>query len=79
MKLYEVYSVDSGKSHRYTQREAERLFGKIEFKEIVSGYLPNLVAVEVQPLARVDEEYCEDCRCYHAPPTWPEPHHSDVR
>jgi hypothetical protein len=47
MKTYEVTSVDTGKTHVMTQKAAEQMFGKVEFKEIVAGYLPNVIAVQV--------------------------------
>lgn len=49
--MYEVTSVDTGRTKYMTQAQAEAFFGKVEFKEILDGYLPHIVAVEVDPVA----------------------------
>lgn len=50
-EMYEVTSTDTGKTARMTRREAEAYFGKIEFQEILAGYLPNFVAVKLDETA----------------------------
>jgi uncharacterized membrane protein (DUF373 family) len=47
MKKYEVTCCDTGKTVVLTLKEAVKKFGKNEFKEIVAGYLPHLIAVEL--------------------------------
>jgi hypothetical protein len=47
MKKYEVTSVDTGVTVVMTQSEAYKRFGRAEFKEILLGYLPHLIAVEI--------------------------------
>jgi len=47
MKKYEVTCCDTGKTIVLTHKEMVEKFGKVEFKEILKGYLPHLVAVEV--------------------------------
>ena len=47
MKKYEVTSVDTGVTVVMTRSEAHKLFGRVEFKEILAGYLPHLIAVEI--------------------------------
>ena len=44
---FEITSLDTGWTRIMTRAEAERLFGRDEFAEIVAGYLPNIVAVQV--------------------------------
>jgi len=46
-KLYDIYSVDTGKNVRLTESAAIRQFGRAEWKEIKAGYLPHLVVAEV--------------------------------
>jgi hypothetical protein len=46
MKKYKVTSVDTGVTVVMTRSEAHKLFGRVEFKEILAGYLPHLIAVE---------------------------------
>ncbi len=50
-EMYEITSTDTNKTARMTRREAERYFGKIEFQEILAGYLPNFVAVKLDETA----------------------------
>jgi len=47
MKKYEVTNVDTGVTVVMTQSEAHEMFGRAEFKEILAGYLPHLIAVEI--------------------------------
>lgn len=47
MKKYEITWIDSGKTVYWSKAKAEKHFGKAEFKEILEGYLPHIVAVEV--------------------------------
>jgi len=46
MKVYEITSVDTGRTVQITQREAYKLFGKAQFVEMLMGYLPNLIVVQ---------------------------------
>ncbi len=48
---YGITSTDSGKTKKMTLRQAEEYFGKEEFKEILAGYLPNIVAVKLEESA----------------------------
>ncbi|KKM14187.1 hypothetical protein LCGC14_1708660 [marine sediment metagenome] len=50
-EMYEITSTDTNKTARMTRQEAERYFGKIEFQEILAGYLPNFVAVKLDETA----------------------------
>jgi hypothetical protein len=49
MKLIEVTSTDTGYTKRVSRREFDEHFGVAEGKEILAGYLPNIVAVEIEP------------------------------
>lgn len=44
---YEITNTDTGKQLYATTLAAELAFGESEFKEMVMGYLPNLVVQEV--------------------------------
>ena len=44
---YEVTSVETGVTVVMTEKEAIKRFGKAEFKEILKGYLPHLIAVQL--------------------------------
>lgn len=45
--IIEVTSMDSGKTERMTRAEFDKRFGVEEGKEILAGYAPHIVAVEV--------------------------------
>ena len=47
MAVYEVTFTDTGYTETINFQEAVKKFGVIEFKEIIAGYLPNIVAVRV--------------------------------
>ncbi len=46
-KMIEVTSCDSGNTKRMTPSEFRKTYGTEESKEILKGYLPHLIAVEV--------------------------------
>jgi len=45
--MFEVTFIDSGKTEYLDYEECIEMFGEAEFKEIREGYLPHIVAVEV--------------------------------
>jgi hypothetical protein len=45
---YQVTSLDTGKTFIMTLKECHAAFGKNEFKEILQGYLPNLIVVKIK-------------------------------
>jgi|688.fasta_scaffold204851_4 hypothetical protein len=45
--MYEITSVDTGKTIVMTRSEAEQMFGKNEFKEMLAGSLPHLIVVKL--------------------------------
>ena len=45
--MYEVTFIDNGAMFRWNIYKCNRFFGKDEFKEILAGYLPNIVAVKI--------------------------------
>ena len=45
--MYEITSIDTGKTVRMTERECTEHFGKLEFDEIKQGYLPHLVCIQI--------------------------------
>jgi hypothetical protein len=47
MREFEITFIDSGKTVVWTLRKANKFFGAAEFQEILAGYLPNIVAVEL--------------------------------
>jgi len=51
-KRFEVYNVDTGRVFTYTIRDANKIFGAAEFKEMLGGYLPNWVVTELKPIER---------------------------
>ena len=59
MKSYEITSVDSGKTKIMTESEAQKAFGRKEWKEIKKGYLPNLIVCECDQ-SKSDETGKED-------------------
>jgi len=46
-RKFEITSVDSGKTVVWTLKKANEFFGREEFQEILKGYLPHIVAVEI--------------------------------
>ena len=46
-RMWEITSLDTGRTVRMTTREAHAEFGRDEFAEIAAGHLPHLVAVRV--------------------------------
>lgn len=48
MKKYEIYWVDTGKTKVLTKRQATKVFGKEEFKELLMFGTPHIVVVEVE-------------------------------
>ena len=46
-KKYEVTWLDTGLTKILTLSDCNKLFGKDEFTEIVLGYLPHIVAIEL--------------------------------
>jgi len=48
MKNYEVTWLDSGKTKILTLKECERIFGDVGFSEIVQGYAPHIVAIDLE-------------------------------
>ena len=44
---YEIYFCDSGKTVVWTCAKCEKEFGKAEFEEILAGYAPHIVAIEL--------------------------------
>jgi len=47
MTKYEIFYVDTGKTVYLTYKQCCDQFGEEEFKEILCGYAPHIVAVEV--------------------------------
>lgn len=45
--MYEVTFIDTGRTERWSLRKCEKVFGAAEFREILQGYLPHIVAVEL--------------------------------
>jgi hypothetical protein len=45
--MYEITFIDSGKTVRWSRAKCYKHFGKDEFKEILAGYMPHIVAVKV--------------------------------
>lgn len=48
MKKYEVTSVSTGETETVTKREGNKKYGRDEFKEMIQGYLPNYIVVEIE-------------------------------
>jgi len=46
-RLFEITSVDTGKSWKMTLAECEKQFGVQEFDEIRQGFLPHIVCIEL--------------------------------
>ena len=44
---YEITFIESGITEIWTHRKAIKYFGKLEFREIVAGYHPSIVAVKI--------------------------------
>ena len=49
---YEITFLESGVTEIWTRREAIKHFGKVEFKEILAGYSPTIVAVKIENTTR---------------------------
>jgi len=49
IKRYEVYNLDLDKAYVITLRQANKLFGKAEFNEMIQGYLPSVVVTPLRP------------------------------
>ncbi len=47
MRRFEITNTDTGETVRWTLREAKTFFGSKEWPEILAGYLPQYVAVEI--------------------------------
>jgi len=47
-KLFELTNTDNGKTTINTYKECVEMFGENEFNEILLGYSPNWVAVEIE-------------------------------
>ena len=45
--MYEVTFCDSAQTYRWTLAECQEHFGKDEFKEVLAGYAPHIVAVKL--------------------------------
>lgn len=45
--MYEVTSVDTGKTLTLTLEQCHEMFGEAEFEEILAGYLPHIIAVKI--------------------------------
>jgi len=43
---YEITNVDTGKTVKMSKGEAEKLWGKVGFREMVKGYFANFVVVK---------------------------------
>lgn len=46
-KQFEVTFIDNGVTKLMTYKQCVEVFGKAEFKEILLGYAPHIVAVQV--------------------------------
>lgn len=55
MKVFEVTSVDTGKTVYWTESRCRKHFGRDEWKEIKAGYAPHIVAVDVTEERDADE------------------------
>ena len=45
--MYEITFIDNGKTVQWTERQCHDYFGRDEFNEILQGYAPHIVAVEL--------------------------------
>ena len=45
--MWEITSMDTGKTVHWTTAKCNKFFGKEEFKEIAQGYAPHIVAVKI--------------------------------
>jgi hypothetical protein len=50
--MYEITFIGTGRSVYWNETKARRHFGKDEWNEIKAGYLPHIVAVEVDTTGR---------------------------
>jgi len=46
-RVFEITSIDTGKTRRLTEPQARKLFGRDEWQEIKAGYLPHLAVMDV--------------------------------
>ena len=47
MDTYEITYTDNGDTYKWTEDKCKIIFGKSEWNEIKSGYLPHIVAVKI--------------------------------
>jgi len=45
--MYEVTFIEAGNTYTWTLAKCQRYFGKDEFKEVLAGYAPHIVAVKL--------------------------------